>query len=134
MDKILIPSLSGNGWLTDPQEQLGYMMASVLTSDYSQSTVYADEIVSLPWIVAQNQTHKSIVAEILYDGLVKMFSRVFDTVNCVISTDNGTDVLYELTIDLSVTKNAKGYSLLTAATIENGVLKNTIQNVNQRNP
>lgn len=128
--RIVVPSLSGNGWLTDPKEQMGYMMAAVLTSDYSQSTIFAGRVVSLPWIVAQNQNNKYVVVEKLQSSLEEMFKRVFDTVTCVVSADNGTDVKYNLNIDLSVTKNGKGYSLLSVANIENGVLKTTIDQVN----
>lgn len=129
MSRIVVPAL--NAWLDSPPDQISYMMSCVLTSEYSQTTLYYGDIVSLPWIVAQNQDNKEVVVNLLQDGLIKMFGRVFDTVQCTVTPDTTEGVRYTIMIDLSVTKNAKGYSLLASALIENGVLQNTLNEIKQ---
>lgn len=78
--KVLLPSLSENGWIDSPVTVSDALFSHFLLSDYSQTYLYKDQVSSLPWIIQDTQGNISDTIIATQDTLSKYFIRYFDNV------------------------------------------------------
>ena len=124
-----IPSL-GLGWIVDPPHQLNTMFAHALVADNSQSTVYAGNITSIPYLIATYQTSQIEMATELEASLQTFFSRVFPITSVTVDYDEAVGNKYQLYVSINVTANGNNYSLSAAIAVDNGVLLTVVKELN----
>lgn len=63
IDRVVVPTLSDDGWVHSGALQADYVMAHFLASDYSQTYVYKDNVSSFGWLVAtyNNQPNELMI-------------------------------------------------------------------------
>lgn len=90
--KVLFPSLSEDGWVTNSAKVADYLPCHFLESDYSQSYLYKEHVSSLAWILQDTQGDMTKTIQAVQITLVTYFSRYFDNVVCeVTERPNPTD-------------------------------------------
>ena len=125
-----VPSLSTSGWITDPKMMLSTILSYVLTSENSQSVIYADKITSLAYIVAKFQNDQNEMAAQTERYLNAIYQKYFPTTTVAISYDTPVNGKYNLFISVDVTSNGIPYDLAVVASVNNGVLSNIINVLN----
>lgn len=76
----VMPSLSEDGWVSDPLQIADYLMSHYFLSEYSQTALFPKEVSSLPYVIYENQGNPSKTAEKVKTGLTTYFSRYFNNV------------------------------------------------------
>ena len=86
------PSLSTDGWITASSLKLDDLLADFYYSEFSQSTVFAGHVASLPYIIQNNRNDPTATAEVTRRTLQTYLDRYFATVsvNCSASFDDPT--------------------------------------------
>lgn len=131
MKQIVLPVLGGEGWVTDTANQISILMAQALVADYSQTTIYADSVTSIPYIVAQYQTDPLNMAIKLEDALMTYYKRYFTQVTVTVTYDDTPGITYPLYISIIVVDNGTSYSLANVASIDKGILTAVLREVNK---
>ena len=121
MNVTVIPSL-GDGWVEDPVRKINLMFANALVSDYSQTTIYAGKVTSIPYIVATYQTNQATMASELEAALQLYFKNVFSIVDVQVTYDAPIGNKYNLYISINITENQKLFSLAASTAVDKGVL------------
>lgn len=129
--QAVIPSLSGIGWIKDPNTMLTTMFTNMLVSEVSQSTVYHGTITSLPSIIALYQDDINEMTSVLQSALTKYFQSVFNIVDITVNTYDVLDRTYKLEIVINVTHNSQVYNLATAFVIDGGILTGVLKELNK---
>jgi hypothetical protein len=75
-----IPTLSTDGWVTDPLQGADYLMSHFFLSEYSQTAIYPDNVASLPYLIQNNKESMDKTAEEIRKTLTNYFSRYFQNV------------------------------------------------------
>lgn len=78
--KVLLPSLSEDGWTNSPMKVGDYLMSHFLLSDYSQTYLYKDKVSSLPWIIQNTQKDITDTVLLTQTTLSEYFTRYFNDV------------------------------------------------------
>ena len=125
--KPAIPSLSVNGWIKDSRNILLKLYEYFLTSEFSQSNIYLNEIASLKYIIKKSNNPDEIVV-IIKETLETMYTRYFQSVIVTVDYElvDSTDV-YKINIDVIDDEN-KTYSLNR----ETSITKNNIITMDQQ--
>lgn len=131
MKQIVLPVLGGEGWVTDTTNKISILMAQALVADYSQTTIYADTITSIPYIVAQYQTDPLNMAIKLEDTLTTYYKRYFTQVTVTVTYDDTPGITYPLYISIIVVNDGISYSLANVASIDKGILTTVLREVNK---
>lgn len=126
-----LPSLSNSGWITDPKMMLSTILSYILTSEKSQSVIYADKVTSLAYIVAKFQNDQNEMAAQTESYLNSIYQKYFPIANVTVTYDTAVNGKYNLFISVDVTTNGNSYDLAVVVTVnENGVLSNIINVLN----
>ena len=72
---VAIPSLSNDGWITDPIRALDRLMAYFFESDKSQTYIYGDNIASLAYIYAMKMGDGEAMASSIASELETLLRR-----------------------------------------------------------
>lgn len=110
----VVPSLSSSGWITELAERADRTMAYYLTSDHSQSELYAGRVVSLQYHIEQFGHSHSLLQQQVNQDLERYFGRYFDRIDLTVSVngpgENNEDRT-ELRIECIITEGNQRYSL-----------------------
>ena len=81
----VLPSLSEDGWVTNPDKIADYLMSHFFVSDYSQTNMYTGHISSLPWILQETQGDIANTTRMITDTLTVYFKRYFEDTTIEVS-------------------------------------------------
>ena len=123
MGKILM-TLGPAGALSDPADVLATQLAYCLKSDYSQSTVYATTITSIPYLIARYEKSPIRMVDELETALTTCFNRYYDSVEVTVTASNSDVVEYEITIYIRVIITGATHDIRYIGLVNNGVLGN----------
>jgi hypothetical protein len=70
-----VPSLSQDGWVTNPKLALDYLLGHFFSAEYSQDPIYRGQITSLQWFVQQYYNSPLQMASALERALTIYFGR-----------------------------------------------------------
>lgn len=80
MTQRCVPTLSTDGWVTDPVIMFDRAFADFMTSNYSQSNEFYGAIASLPWVIQKTTGDrtalKNVSKRVLEDHLADLFDIV----------------------------------------------------------
>jgi len=80
MAQRCVPTLSTDGWVTDPVIMFDRAFADFMTSNYSQSNEFHGAIASLPWVIQKTTGDptalKNVSKKVLEDHLNDLFDVV----------------------------------------------------------
>ncbi len=107
-----LPTLTPAGWVSDVTTMSTRLMDYFVSSDYSQSTVYMDEISSLPYLVRVNGNDPIALKREAQATLTRYLMRYFEDVNVITSVkESDVDARYELILDINITHEGRNLSL-----------------------
>lgn len=75
-----MPTLSEDGWVTNPQSVADYLFAHFFLSDRSQSQIFEEQISSFQWILATTQNAMPDTIAQTRSTLTTYFSKYFNNV------------------------------------------------------
>jgi len=91
MSTPVVPSLSLDGWVSNPPEMADYLLSHFFLSEYSQSQLWYKKVSSLPWIIQNNQGNMRGTVREMQDTLEKYFGAYFPQVTVEVTHDDGGD-------------------------------------------
>lgn len=109
-----IPTLSEDGWVTNPIKIADYLFSYFFTSEYSQTYLFNNKIASLPYIIQDTQGDLNRLSGDVTNWLKLLFSNYFVNINIEANTtqDPKNPNNYQLTILVEFTDaDGKSYSL-----------------------
>ena len=96
-----LPTLSREGFLTNPKSILVKCFEHFLVSDQSQSTIFSGDVVSLKYLIAKHKDTYELKTAIV-TALNKIYSRYFTTVNVVVDVEESdSSSITKYTIDIT---------------------------------
>ncbi len=123
-----VPSLSSSGWVTSPAEKADLLFSYYLTSEDSQSLLYAGNIVSLPAQV-QSAGHDALeLRSRIRNDLQNYLSPYFEQVIVEVETEENPNDSgrLEIRVECTVVDNATTYSLGRLISTVNSKITNII--------
>ncbi|QVD49137.1 hypothetical protein LUCX_67 [Xanthomonas phage vB_XciM_LucasX] len=114
MSEPVVPSLSLAGFVTDIRTQIDKLFSYYLTSDYSQTTIFTGQVLSLQKHIQEFQHDNSQLTERVRADLSSYLGSISDDVTVRVSTDipNPDDPnRTNLTIEALVVKDGVTYSV-----------------------
>ncbi len=128
----ILPTLTSVGWLKNPKDIMGTLFANALVSDYSQSNIYQGTITSISYIVFTHQNNIDALTTALRDQLEKYYSRYFDnTLTVETASSINSNGKYTISCNISAIANGELLALATIGTLDDGVLKDVIYEINK---
>lgn len=110
MARPVIPSLTIDGWDTNPLSQMSKLFEYYQASDYSQSDYFMGSIISLKYTLSKD-IRPNILKENIEADLRKLYGKFFDTVEPIIDVQEEGDGIVNIIINLTTTYNAQTYTL-----------------------
>lgn len=100
-DPVYYPTLSEEAWANTPGKIADMMMSHFLTSNFSQSYIFAGFVSSFPYILATNQGNIPSVITATRIALESFFGRLFNNVNVEVTdmSDNTSKATIKIAID-----------------------------------
>lgn len=124
------PSLSLAGFITDIPTVIDKMFSCYLTSDYSQSNLFAGKIVSLQKQVQAYQHDRNMLVTKVREELEGYFGAYADstTVRVTLDDPNPDDPnRINITLSAVIVKNGKAYSIGKLIETQDSIIMNIIQ-------
>lgn len=109
---IVVPTLSPEGWVTDPRIKANKLMAYFLVADYSQSNDFQGQVRSLAYYIQKDAKDFFSLKDDLILALRELFGRHYDNievgVNILTSENTPTISASRFNIDISIIVTDKG--------------------------
>ena len=124
------PSLSEEGWVSEPIKIADWIMADFFSSDYSQSHSHHRHVASFAYILQKNHHSINQIIHEMTKILTRYFSRYFDNVLVEIADETGVSDSATRTLGIFVSftdKKGRRYSVGRDATFEGSKLIKVIQ-------
>lgn len=105
-----VPTLSTQGWVTDPSMKFDKLLADFFLADHNQSYIYKGSIVTLQGLIEKNGNRiNSLIGE-LQRSLTSYLERYYTAVDVEVKPENNTitDPKGRMTLIISVGVNDKG--------------------------
>lgn len=132
MNKIVVPTLSEDGWVKTTEERADYLFAHFFVSEYSQTALYERAVASFPYIIQKNQGSITNTISELRQVLQSYFSRHFTNVkaDAVANEDPPKSGKFRINLHVSFTdEDGKEFALAKVANVLNSKLVNVL-NIN----
>ena len=88
----VVPTMDSMGWVKDVPNKLDRLLSYFYYSDYKQSDLYAEQIVSLPRILQLVGNRASMAAPKIEEALNLYLGKHFDKVNVEVSVVSASDI------------------------------------------
>jgi hypothetical protein len=136
METRAVPSLSDDGWVLSSALRANYLMSHFFLSEYSQTSLYPDQVSSLPYIIQQNQGNISKTSTAIRSTLAGYLTKYFNDVNTQVDfvQDEINSTKYRIRIYVTFTDNdGITYNLGKLAVVENSKIS-SIADLNNNGP
>ncbi len=135
MADVLVPTLSGRGWLTQTREKADQILSWFFVSDQSQSELFRGNVTSLAYLVHQYGHDKSLLTSQVESALSTYFRRYLpNTLVQVQSSFLNTEIQdgpYRLSILLlGQDENGQPINLADEFDVINSTFRRVMQGVN----
>ena len=119
-----IPSLTMSGYLSTAEQAINATFSYYLESEYSQSTVFRGQVLSLPYRLEQFSGDERNLVEAVSEDIENLFRRSFDgcTANVYATTSPDGEDKFDLNIGAAILNNGVEYSLNRVLKISNNKL------------
>lgn len=105
-----VPSLSPSGWIQTPAEKIDALLVHFFASLSNQSSIYPDNVTSLPKIVKDNVRDETGLLIATRSALITYFQRYFESVTVDVNTE-AVDGGFNIRIYAVVVDQGKEYSV-----------------------
>ena len=128
-----IPTLTSEGWVSEPYKKADFLLGHFFVSEASQSNTFAGNISSLPYLVQNFGSTPKEFALAVENNVTTLFNRYYvdtagnTTISVKASIKNADDSSinrYELVLDASIIINGVNYVLGRVVDVENSIIKN----------
>lgn len=120
MNKLVVPTLSEDGWVKSTEERADYLFSHFFVSEYSQTALYTGAVSSFPYIIQKNQGDMINTVSDLRTALQIYFSRYFTNVKseAVHTEDPPKSGKYRINLHVSFTdEDGKDFALARVAEV-----------------
>lgn len=104
----ILPSISQNGWIVDNRKVLNHLFTYYLLSDYAQSYIFQNEIISLSHTYRLNINNPEGMASAVRSDLEKLLSRYFEQIEVETLAKKVTESQYAILIYAVVMTQEEG--------------------------
>lgn len=113
MVKKPVPSLSNAGWLNEIQDKADKLLSYYLTTEYSQTHIYMDKVVSLAYHIAHYFKSPLDLRQKMTQDLEAYFGRYFEKclVDIQIVEMEESNSRLDIQLEIFVTEDGKTYSV-----------------------
>jgi hypothetical protein len=108
--EIILPTLSGEGWASNPDTIMTQLFSYAVLSNKSQSTLFDKQVTSLPYLIAVHSTVPSELCSNIKKALETLYGRYFTTVEVIVRSSI-QDFSGESQYEIYITITADGISL-----------------------
>lgn len=136
MDNRVVPSLSDDGWVSSTALRANYLLTHFFLSEYSQTSLYPNQITSLPYIIQQNQGDITNTATAIRSALTGYFTKYFNDVSVQTDFVNSSTNSAKTTIRIFLTfsdETGASFNLGKLVNVENSKVVN-FANINNSGP
>jgi hypothetical protein len=106
---IAVPTLSTLGFVTDNVNKFDFLLSYFYLSDYNQTYLYHDHVVSLPRIIEKNGNNINGVISDLKSNLDTFLRRYYDSAEITVEVGNVVgDNSSNITLNLGIVVTEKG--------------------------
>lgn len=113
-----VPTLSANGWISDPYPKADAMMAWYLVSEASQSNLYVGSITSLASQLQRCADNPTQLKQVMTSELEAFFAHNFDYASVDVDIDYPTSATDgRLNVKLAVTVTQDGVNISVGAVV-----------------
>lgn len=124
---IPVPTMSTQGWVTDPTIKFDKLLADFFLADHNQSYFYKGSIKTLQGLIEKNGTHISPLIGELNQALVNYLERYYTAVEVDVRSQNDmdTDPKGQMTLIVTIGVNDNGTQKQFARLLDtdNGAMK-----------
>lgn len=106
----VIPTLSTEGWETNPSVQIAKLWEYYQAADYSQSNTFLGSISSLQYTLQKTRNPRDL-KNLIETDIRSLYGSYFDTVEPVVDLQDHTDGRILIHVDLIVTRGDEEYTL-----------------------
>ena len=109
--KITVPTLTTDGYVTDPDQKLNYMFAHMFEIRHDDTYLYKDEVMSMQKVVADYGSDESLYKTELVTRMTRYFERAFDSAAITLTINDSETSYFTMDVDVVVTEAGVNYSL-----------------------
>lgn len=110
MARPVIPTLTIEGWDTNPLSQMSKLFEYYQASDYSQSDYFMGRITSLKYTLSKTLKPMELKSNIERD-IETLYGDYFDTVEPIIEVQDENDGVVNIIINITCTYNGEKFTL-----------------------
>lgn len=129
-----LPTLSSNGWVTDPNTALDMLLNYFLSSEYSQTYFFNGEVKSLKYLLVQHSKDLNTLISHIETSLIELLESHFDEDTDSVSVDAHYEVendsVYNLKLKIEISTQGTTISNNKNFIIKNDQLIDLIQYTN----
>ena len=117
--KANIPTLSKQGYITDPHQAILYLFKAFCTSDKSQSNFWRGQVASLVYLIKKNTKTMDSLRGDVEEALQQLYNTYFEDVRVQVELTSSTELPLSETptvnLNMAILVNEKGrtYNLST---------------------
>ena len=117
--KANIPTLSKQGYITDPHQAILYLFKAFCTSDKSQPNFWRGQVASLVYLIKKNTKTMDSLRGDVEEALLQLYNTYFEDVRVQVELTSGTELPLSETptvnLNMAILVNEKGrtYNLST---------------------
>lgn len=127
-----VPTLSGDGFATDIRVKADALIAYYFASDFSQSNVFRENVISLAYQVQQLGNNPTELKRAIEMSTEEYLGSHFDTASVQVSIPDTTDAAqYEIVFDAVVTQDDLKYSVGKLVEVQNNRVVRIIDKLNK---
>ena len=126
----VLPVLGAKEWSSDPIDIMTTLFVNAVLANKSQSTIFKDKIISLPYIIATSSHMPSELCSEIKRELGILYSRYFSRVEVIVRSSI-TDFSGESQYEIYITIEADGLSLNRALGVSGNKLLDLIEETQQ---
>lgn len=121
-----VPTLSSAGFVSDPARKLDHLMSYFFIAEYSQSTVHAGYVTSLPYLIKNHAHDPAVLVDRIETSLKRMLDGYFEDVTINVTLDpvkeENQDPKIDIQVEGIVVDEGKSYPLAKLLSIANDKL------------
>jgi hypothetical protein len=109
----VIPTLTVDGWDTNPVSQMSKLWEYYQAADYSQSNLFRGRVTSLKYTL-QTQVQPELLAKAIEADIENLYGEYFDTVAPLVDVKYIEGDIVNINIDINTTRDTNTFKLSRA--------------------
>lgn len=110
MDKndIPVPTMSTQGWVTDPSSKIDMLLSHFFEADYNQTQLYPNTVSSIARIIQESDNDVDVAAFSIKEKLTSYLANYYDSVEVTTTVKSIDDSSAKMKIEIDIAIIYKG--------------------------